>query len=171
MRVCSVCPSQFSLPGSVLLIVVCSHIAFYAILPACDVPCAHSLLFASRFCEKLVDVNHLVLLIVRLHVCAMDCNPRVQLIHISVPIAIPESKLTLFRGTKMNEPPPPKKKDTKCKNKKRTKNKTSTLAKQLREKNFHEQTPQKSFFLLLKFSPFAEIKLNKPNAKFFSANS
>ena len=39
----------------------------------------------------------------------MDCNPRVQLIHICIPLlewAIPESSLTqvLLSGTKMNEP-------------------------------------------------------------------
>ena len=35
---------------------------------------------------KLVGVNNLKLFHVGLHVCAMDCNPRVQLIHMCMPV-------------------------------------------------------------------------------------
>ena len=59
-----------------------------------------------------MDMDHHVLLVVCLHACAMDCNPRVQLIHFCVPVSvwttIPESKLpkVLFTGTRMNETKP-----------------------------------------------------------------
>ena len=57
-------------------------------------------------------MNHLVRLVVGLHVCAMDCNPRVQLTHICVHVevwsAIPESKQVLFGSTRMIEPEPKK---------------------------------------------------------------
>ena len=59
-----------------------------------------------------VDMNHPVLLIVGPHVCASDCNPKVQPIHICVPVviwtAILESKVppVLFKSTKINETKP-----------------------------------------------------------------
>ena len=58
---------------------------------------------------------HPLLLFIGLHVCAMDCNPRLQLIHICVSAevwtAIPESKgpQVFFRGTKMNVTTPKQK--------------------------------------------------------------
>ena len=56
---------------------------------------------------SLLDGVHMCLLVL---VCAMDCNLRVQLIHIYMPVqewtAIPKSKVpqVLLNGMKMNEP-------------------------------------------------------------------
>ena len=67
------------------------------------------------FYEGLVGMNHPLLLIVDLHVWALDCK---------VSTAIPESKLPklLFRGTKMNEtnPTPPKRRSNAKKHKAKT---------------------------------------------------
>ena len=49
---------------------------------------------------QLVGVNNLKLFRVGLHICAMDCNPRVQLIHMCMLVyrwtAIPESNCSTF---------------------------------------------------------------------------
>ena len=65
--------------GSVLLMVVCSHIAFYAIGSAFGVPRAQFFVNLQTVFVKSWLTNHLGFLIVGLHVCAMDCNPKVQL--------------------------------------------------------------------------------------------
>ena len=65
-------------------------------------------------------MNHPVCLIVGLHVCAMDCNPRVQLIHICVLVEVwTASKVphVLFRSTQMIDLNPEKKDEAKCKEK------------------------------------------------------